>query len=100
MNNISKVVLAYSGGLDTSVILKWLQVEYGYEVVTFTADLGQGEELEPEDGRNSRDQGVEGPACKAQEVARREEEEGLNIMYVTTCLVTHCGVRAYRYIFR
>ena len=42
-----KVVLAYSGGLDTSIILKWLQTEYGYEVVTFTADLGQGEELSP-----------------------------------------------------
>src|SRR5881296_4020345 len=45
--NINKVVLAYSGGLDTSVILKWLQSTYGCEVVTFTADLGQGEELEP-----------------------------------------------------
>ena len=44
---IKKVVLAYSGGLDTSVILKWLQDEYHCEVVTFTADLGQGEELEP-----------------------------------------------------
>ena len=44
---VSKVVLAYSGGLDTSIILKWLQVTYGCEVVTFTADLGQGEELEP-----------------------------------------------------
>ncbi len=44
---INKVVLAYSGGLDTSVILKWLQEEYGCEVITFTADLGQGEELEP-----------------------------------------------------
>ncbi|HBS31794.1 MAG TPA: argininosuccinate synthase, partial [Parvularcula sp.] len=44
---VKKVVLAYSGGLDTSVILKWLQVEYGCEVVTFTADLGQGDELEP-----------------------------------------------------
>lgn len=44
---IKKVVLAYSGGLDTSIILKWLQVTYGCEVVTFTADLGQGEELEP-----------------------------------------------------
>ena len=42
-----KVVLAYSGGLDTSIILKWLQAEYSCEVVTFTADLGQGEELEP-----------------------------------------------------
>ena len=42
-----KVVLAYSGGLDTSIILKWLQTEFGAEVVTFTADLGQGEELEP-----------------------------------------------------
>ncbi|HMG47750.1 MAG TPA: argininosuccinate synthase [Allosphingosinicella sp.] len=42
-----KVVLAYSGGLDTSIILKWLQTEYGAEVVTFTADLGQGEEVEP-----------------------------------------------------
>ena len=46
-SDINKVVLAYSGGLDTSVILKWLQVEYGCDVVTFTADLGQGEELEP-----------------------------------------------------
>ncbi len=45
--DVKKVVLAYSGGLDTSVILKWLQTEYGCEVVTFTADLGQGEELEP-----------------------------------------------------
>ena len=44
---IDKVVLAYSGGLDTSIILKWLQTEYEAEVVTFTADLGQGEELEP-----------------------------------------------------
>src|SRR3989304_9557232 len=42
-----KVVLAYSGGLDTSVILKWLQDRYGCEVITFTADIGQGEELEP-----------------------------------------------------
>ena len=47
MSDIKKVVLAYSGGLDTSVILKWLQVTYNCEVVTFTADLGQGEELEP-----------------------------------------------------
>src|SRR5512145_2803345 len=44
---VKKVVLAYSGGLDTSVILKWLQETYACEVVTFTADLGQGEELEP-----------------------------------------------------
>ncbi len=47
MSDIKKVVLAYSGGLDTSVILKWLQDEYKCEVVTFTADIGQGEELEP-----------------------------------------------------
>jgi argininosuccinate synthase len=47
MSEIKKVVLAYSGGLDTSVILKWLQVTYGCEVVTFTADLGQEGELEP-----------------------------------------------------
>jgi len=46
-NKVKKVVLAYSGGLDTSVILKWLQDAYGCEVVTFTADIGQGEELEP-----------------------------------------------------
>lgn len=46
-DTVKRVVLAYSGGLDTSVILKWLQQEYGCEVVTFTADLGQGEELEP-----------------------------------------------------
>jgi argininosuccinate synthase len=45
--SVDKVVLAYSGGLDTSIILKWLQETYGCEVVTFTADLGQGEELEP-----------------------------------------------------
>ncbi|MCF3946724.1 argininosuccinate synthase [Acidiphilium sp. AL] len=45
--SVKKVVLAYSGGLDTSVILRWLQTEYNAEVVTFTADLGQGEELEP-----------------------------------------------------
>ena len=46
-DTVKKVVLAYSGGLDTSIILKWLQVTYDCEVVTFTADLGQGEELEP-----------------------------------------------------
>jgi argininosuccinate synthase len=46
-DEVKKVVLAYSGGLDTSIILKWLQTTYGCEVVTFTADLGQGEELEP-----------------------------------------------------
>jgi argininosuccinate synthase len=45
--DVKKVVLAYSGGLDTSIILKWLQTTYGCEVVTFTADLGQGEELTP-----------------------------------------------------
>src|SRR6201992_1079027 len=45
--DVKKVVLAYSGGLDTSIILKWLQTTYNCEVVTFTADLGQGEELEP-----------------------------------------------------
>ena len=47
MSEIKKVVLAYSGGLDTSVILKWLQDNYRCEIVTFTADIGQGEELEP-----------------------------------------------------
>jgi argininosuccinate synthase len=47
MSAPKKVVLAYSGGLDTSIILKWLQTEYGCEVITFTADLGQGEELDP-----------------------------------------------------
>ncbi|PLX62614.1 argininosuccinate synthase [Sedimenticola selenatireducens] len=46
-SGVKKVVLAYSGGLDTSIILKWLQEEYGCEVVTFTADIGQGEEVEP-----------------------------------------------------
>ncbi|MFA5914002.1 MAG: argininosuccinate synthase [Burkholderiales bacterium] len=46
-SDVKKVVLAYSGGLDTSVILKWLQDQYGCEVITFTADIGQGEELEP-----------------------------------------------------
>ena len=47
IKDVNKIVLAYSGGLDTSVILKWLQQEYGCEVVTFTADLGQKEEIEP-----------------------------------------------------
>ena len=47
VKDVKKVVLAYSGGLDTSVILRWLQDVYRCEVVTFTADLGQGEELEP-----------------------------------------------------
>jgi argininosuccinate synthase len=47
MSETKKIVLAYSGGLDTSVIVKWLQETYGYEVVTFTADIGQGEEVEP-----------------------------------------------------
>ncbi len=47
MASFKKVVLAYSGGLDTSIILKWLQAQYACEVVTFTADIGQGEELEP-----------------------------------------------------
>ena len=56
-SKINKVVLAYSGGLDTSVILKWLQVEYDCEVVTFTADLGQGEELDPA-RRNAERAGV------------------------------------------
>jgi len=46
-SGVNKVVLAYSGGLDTSIILQWLQEEYGCEVVTFTADIGQGEEVEP-----------------------------------------------------
>ena len=47
MSSIKKVVLAYSGGLDTSVIVKWLQENYNCEVITFTADIGQGEEVEP-----------------------------------------------------
>ena len=47
----NKIVLAYSGGLDTSVILKWLQLKYQCPVVTFTADLGQGEELSPVKGK-------------------------------------------------
>ena len=47
IKDVNKIVLAYSGGLDTSVILKWLQQEYNCEVVTFTADLGQKEEIEP-----------------------------------------------------
>ncbi|MGB2082577.1 MAG: DUF7411 family protein, partial [Psychrobacter sp.] len=45
--NINKIVLAYSGGLDTSIIAKWLQETYDAEVITFTADIGQGEEVEP-----------------------------------------------------
>ena len=45
--SVNKVVLAYSGGLDTSIIVRWLQENYGCEIVTFTADIGQGEEVEP-----------------------------------------------------
>jgi tRNA(Ile)-lysidine synthase TilS/MesJ len=63
--DVKKVVLAYSGGLDTSIILKWLHTTYGCEVVTFTADLGQGEERAPE-GAAARHQAGEhfhrGPA--------------------------------------
>ncbi|MEO1024372.1 MAG: argininosuccinate synthase [Pseudomonadota bacterium] len=58
MSTPKKVVLAYSGGLDTSIILKWLQTEYGCEVVTFTADLGQGEELEPA-RKKAEDMGIQ-----------------------------------------
>ena len=47
MSDVKKVVLAYSGGLDTSIILRWLREEYQCEIVTFTADIGQGEEVEP-----------------------------------------------------
>src|SRR5690554_2922201 len=54
MSDVKKVVLAYSGGLDTSVILKWLQDQYQCEIVTFTADLGQGEEVEPARARPKR----------------------------------------------
>ncbi len=49
--DVNKVVLAYSGGLDTSVILKWLEERYGCEVVAFTADIGQGAEIEPARGK-------------------------------------------------
>jgi argininosuccinate synthase len=54
--DIKKVVLAYSGGLDTSVILRWLQDHYNAEVITFTADIGQGEDIEPA-ARQSRTYG-------------------------------------------
>src|SRR5580692_8913324 len=57
IKDVRKVVLAYSGGLDTSVILRWLQENYRCEVVTFTADLGQGEELEPA-RKKAEDMGV------------------------------------------
>ena len=61
MSDIKRVVLAYSGGLDTSVIAKWLEVERGCEVVTFTADLGQGEEIEPARAK-ARAMGLNGKA--------------------------------------
>ncbi len=57
MSDVKKVVLAYSGGLDTSIILKWLEDTYGCEVVTFTADIGQGEEVEPARAK-AKDMGV------------------------------------------
>ena len=53
MATVDKVVLAYSGGLDTSVIVRWLQQTYDCEVVTFTADIGQGEEVEPAQGESA-----------------------------------------------
>ena len=59
-SDVKKVVLAYSGGLDTSIILKWLQQTYRAEVVTFTADLGQGEELGP-----AREKAVRQPRARA-----------------------------------
>ena len=68
MKKIDKVVLAYSGGLDTSVILKWLRVTYGCEVVTMTADLGQDEEL---DGLEQK--ALRTGACKAYIDDLREE---------------------------
>ncbi len=58
MSSINKVVLSYSGGLDTSVIVRWLQETYQCEVVTFTADIGQGEEVEPARAK-ARQMGVE-----------------------------------------
>ena len=57
VKKIKKAVLAYSGGLDTSIILKWLHDQYDCDVVTFTADIGQGEELEPARAKTS------GPNC-------------------------------------
>ena len=59
MRSIGKVVLAYSGGLDTSIILQWLRDTYGCEVVAFTADIGQGEEVEP-----ARQKAMAGGACE------------------------------------
>ena len=63
MSDVKKVVLAYSGGLDTSVIVKWLQETYNCEVVTFTADIGQGEEG-----------GTRGDTCESDPQARQSEE--------------------------
>ena len=68
MNKISTVVLAYSGGLDTSVILKWLQLQYNCEVVTFTADIGQGEELEPARAKASQMGAMANVAKKVREL--------------------------------
>ena len=72
MKKKMKVVLAYSGGLDTSIILKWLQTEYDADVVTFTADLGQGEEVEPARRKAKmlgvRRMGWPNTSCRAQAV--------------------------------
>ena len=62
--DVKKVVLAYSGGLDTSIILKWLQTELGAGVITFTADLGQGGVLEPA-RRNGESLRKPSPICRA-----------------------------------
>ena len=67
-SNVKKIVLAYSGGLDTSVILKWLQETYKAEIVAFIADIGQGEELEP-----AREKAIKTGACATYVEDLREE---------------------------
>ena len=75
MSSMKKVVLAYSGGLDTSVIVRWLQDTYHSEVVTFTADIGQGEEVEP---------------ARAKAEAFRGERRFILTIYVKSSSETSC----------
>ena len=77
MLGIKKVVLAYSGGLDTSVIVKWLQQTYDCEVVTFTADIGQGEEIEPARNKAEAMSMLKSRLYEAEMRARQEEQQEL-----------------------
>ena len=89
---IKKVVLAYSGGLDTSVILKWLQETYGCEVIAFCADLGQGEDLQ---AIKVKAQPAISRAASARTVISRAQST-VTAMYASRDRVSHRRMREYR----